>query len=94
MIRKWSTTALRTPKERDWKAMAVTVVVMVVVGIQVSFLLLVVERLVELVSVVPVATLAAVAVGASVMDSTAAVVVAMGSAIGDTQEDEEVEVEE
>ena len=81
---------MRTPKEKDWKAMAV----MVVVGIQVSFLLLVVERLVELVSVVPVATLAAVAVGASVMDSTAAVVVAMGSAIGDTQEDEEEEVEE
>ena len=74
-------------KGLDSKTDLTAAAVAIVVAVQVGFLALVVSKLVELVSVLPVATLAAAAVGLSVMDSTAAVVVAMGSVIGDSEEE-------
>jgi hypothetical protein len=70
------------------KADLTAAVVIMVVAMQVGFLALVVSKLVELVSVLPVAATAAAAIGLSCLDSTAAVVVAMGSAIGDSRGEE------
>lgn len=67
----------------------VSAAVAIVVAVQVAFLGLVMAKLVELVSVLPVAAVAATAVGVSVVDSTSAVVVAMGSLIGEEEVVEE-----
>ena len=69
------------------KADLTATAVAIVVAMQVGFLAMVVMALVEVASATAVVTTGVVAVGMASLDSAAAAVVAMGSAIGDSEEE-------